>query len=106
MDSRWKDSTVKHTEESPLSGETVKIVFAGKGHPQLPGSEGQEYDFVVEDWWDHLTDKSWMVSNGNPACMIYGIRGGLNGLPTDDEVLYGKIGHFGHLVHISELVNP
>jgi hypothetical protein len=44
-----------------------------------------------------------MDCDGNPACLIYALRSGLMGLPTDDEVLYGKVGIFGHLVHISEI---
>lgn len=44
-----------------------------------------------------------MSADGNPACMNYAIRAGFSDLPTDDEVLYGKIGGFGHLVHISEI---
>ena len=27
-------------------------------------------------------------------------------IPIDDEVLYGKIGAFGHLVHVSEIMDP
>jgi len=44
-----------------------------------------------------------MDANGNPAALIYAIRSGFDGLPTDDEVVYGKIGSFGHLIHESEL---
>ena len=28
---------------------------------------------------------------------------GFSGLPVDDEVVYGKVGPFGHLLHVSEL---
>jgi hypothetical protein len=38
-----------------------------------------------------------------PRALIYSFRVGYSGLPLDDEVLYGKIGPFGHLVHISEI---
>jgi hypothetical protein len=31
---------------------------------------------------------------------------GRKGLPFDDEVVYGKLGGFGHLVHVSELGGP
>jgi len=84
-----------HEQQSPLAGETVKL----KNTVEDIG--GQEYH--VEDWWDRVNDKSWQLSNGNPAAMIYAMRSGLSRLPIDDEVLYGKIDGSGFLVHISEL---
>lgn len=45
----------------------------------------------------------WGVQNGNPACMLYGMRSGFSGLPWDGTVWYGKVGHMGELVHESEL---
>jgi hypothetical protein len=35
--------------------------------------------------------------------MLYGLRVVMNGLPLNDEVVYGHIDHLGYLVHISEL---
>ena len=59
---------------------------------------------VVEDWWDRVNGgTSWMLSDGNPACIDYAIRFSQEGLPMDDEVIYGKIGYFGKLVHVSQL---
>lgn len=89
-----------HQEQSPLAGTTVRIK-KNSTHLQVPDFGGSEYR--VEDWWDRLQDKSWKVSYGNPACIIYSLRAESNNLPLDDEVLYGKIGSFGHLVHISEV---
>lgn len=89
-----------HETKSELSGKTVKIKKDSK-HFQQPEFGGS--DFRVEDWWDRLVNKSWMFCDGNPAAMVYGIRSGLNGLPTDNEVLYGKVGALGHLVHVSEI---
>ena len=64
--------------------------------------KGKEY--WVEDWWENVSGGSWMSANGNPACIKYAIRVGLkDNLPTDDNVLYGKIGSFGKLIHISEV---
>jgi hypothetical protein len=63
--------------------------------------EGHEYR--LEDWWDKLTGGSWGDAQGNPACLLYAMRGAAEGLPSDDEVVYGKIGALGHLIHISEL---
>ena len=91
-----------HKESSKLSGKTV-IIKKGIQHPHVENFGGSE--FHVEDWWDKVSGKSWMWAQGNPACMIYAMRMGMNtpSIPSDDEVLYGKIGSFGHLVHISEL---
>lgn len=84
-----------HTEPSPLAGHYVTVTVDGK-----------EYLYHVEDWWDHLAGESWMYAEGNPAALKYAMRAGLAGLPVDDEVLYGKIGGLGHLVHISEITVP
>lgn len=60
-------------------------------------------EYRVEGYWDDVSGKSWAVSDGNPAAMQYAVRSGVKGLPIDDDVLYGKIGAFGHLVHVSEV---
>lgn len=93
-----------HAVAHPLAGQTVQVKFAGEGHPQIAGSADAAVSFVVEDWWDRLTGGSWMFADGNPAALVYAVRSGFSGLPTDDEVVYGKVGGFGHLVHVSELV--
>ncbi len=84
-----------HNDKSSLADKTVKII-SGK----YSGSE-----YRVEDWWDRLGQGSWMFAEGNPACLQYAIRssGLVDKLPLDNEVLYGKIGCFGHLIHISEV---
>ncbi len=81
--------------KSPLAGETIKIKN-GK-------LAGQEY--VVEDWWINVYGGSWMSAQGNPAALKYAMRTGLQDfrVPNDDDVLYGKIGGLGELVHISEI---
>ncbi|MEH3129409.1 MAG: hypothetical protein PGN30_00010 [Mycolicibacterium neoaurum] len=84
-----------HPEPSPLSGKTVTVDL-GKG----------EQDYHVEDYWDRVTGGSWMYAEGNPAALQYAIRAGMrtDPLPIDNEVLYGKIGPYGQLVHTSEVV--
>lgn len=84
-----------------MAGQTVQVRMTtfGGGHNNIE-------DFEVEDWWDHLTGKSWMISSGNFAAMNYAMRSGFAGLPTDDEVVYGHIGALGYLVHVSEFVTP
>lgn len=87
-----------HKEPSPLAGQAVKI----KSDALHLG--GQEYR--VEDWWDRVGGDSWMNGTGIPACHQYAARGGMSSVPCDDEVLYGKIGALGHLVHVSEIEQP
>lgn len=88
--------------ESPhlMAGKTVKIkreIYPANGLP-LGGQ-----DFRVEDWWDRLGQGSWLEGNGNMACILYAVRLVETLLPLDDEVVYGKIGPFGHLIHVSEI---
>ena len=85
-----------HSEPSPLAGTTV-IVDIGDG----------EQEYRVEDYWDRVYGGSWRWAKGNPAAMNYAMRSALRkrgSLPLDDEVLYGKIGAHGHLVHVSEVI--
>ena len=91
-----------HSTQSELAGKVVKIKPHVK-HFQQPNFGGS--DFRVEDWWDRISGKSWGDCNGNPACMVYGFRIGMSNMqiPPDNEVLYGKVGCLGHLVHITEI---
>lgn len=90
-----------HKQPSEFAGQTVRIKSDVK-HPQyeIAGKE-----FQVEDWSDRVMGVSWMNATGNPAALVYAMRTGLSKkpIPTDNEVLYGKIGPFGHLIHISEI---
>ncbi len=83
----------------PLAGKTVFLRC--KSDPDH--LDGQE--FIVEDWWINVAGRSWMSCDGNPGCLKYAIRSAMAGLPIDDEVVYGHVGAFGHLVHESELVD-
>ena len=82
-----------HTTPYEKAGTTVKIT---KG-------EFEGHAYRIEDWWDRVSGGSWMFAEGNPACLEYAVRSGFGGLPTDDEVLYGKIGGLGKLIHVSEI---
>jgi hypothetical protein len=86
-----------HEEQSELAGKSVKI----KETANKLGGE----TILIEDWWDRVSGGSWMFAEGNPACLQYAMRIGLSKQPVcnDNEVLYGKIGSLGHLVHVSEL---
>lgn len=59
--------------------------------------------FTVEGKWKDLTGKSWMFSDGNPACLHYAMRIVLGNMPIDNNVYYGKIDGLGHLVHATEI---
>lgn len=95
-----------HSEAHAFAGKTV-ILDLGEirnGHERSPLVEeiaGQA--FRVEDWWDRVSGGSWQLATGNPAAIKYALRSALCRLPLDDEVLYGKVGSYGHLVHVSEL---
>jgi hypothetical protein len=93
---------MKHSEASPLSNKTVTLKKTFD-HPGVV-NDGQ-LKFDVEDWWDRIAGKSWMDCNGHPACMNYAMRTGFSKtpIPTDNEVLYGKIDCLGFLVHVSEI---
>lgn len=93
---------MKHAQPHTLAGKTVRIK-SHVNHPQYPTFGGSE--FRVEDYWDRVAGKSWTICEGNPACLVYAMRTGMSKapVPIDDEVLYGKIGNLGSLVHISEL---
>jgi hypothetical protein len=89
-----------HKESHPLAGKTVHLkddIFALGGVE--PGAE-----YRLEDWWDVVTGGSWMDAEGNPAALKYAMRSGFShSIPLDNEVVYGKIGPFGHLIHVSEI---
>ncbi|MFD6035283.1 hypothetical protein ACFWHF_12185 [Streptomyces griseoincarnatus] len=90
--------SVRHSSPHPQAGETVTV--DAELHMAGPGP----HQFVIEDWADRLFGRSWMVMNGHPASLIYAMRAGLAGLPTDDEVVYGKTpSGRGHLVHVREI---
>lgn len=91
-----------HPKKHPLAGKIVRIKKDAT-HPQVPDFGGAEYR--VEDWWDRVAGQSWMTCDGNPACLFYAMRTGMSrrSIPTDNEVVYGKIHGLGHLVHVSEI---
>lgn len=82
---------MKHSSPSPYAGQTVRVDI-GEGYQ----------DYRVEDYWDRVSGGSWMDAVGNPSALNYALRAA-GRLPIDDEVLYGKIGAFGYLVHVSEI---
>lgn len=92
-----------HDSAHPLAGQTVEVTLRGFNPDRVPPSGVLATEYRIEDWWDKLTGGSWMSAEGNPAALIYAARAGAAGLPVDNEVVYGKIGSAGYLVHVSEL---
>ncbi|MFI1165568.1 hypothetical protein ACH4UM_18625 [Streptomyces sp. NPDC020801] len=90
--------SARHTTPHPLAGQTITITA------NLHGSGPGEHEFTIEDWNDRLFGRSWMDMQGHPASMIYAVRSAVDGLPLDNEVVYGTTGGgLGHLVHVSEI---
>lgn len=90
---------MSHEYKNELSGKTVQVKFKHP-HPQL---NTRTAEFVVEDWWDRISDTGWQETYGSPVVVIYAERRKFDDLPLDEEVIYGKVGYFGYLVHASEI---
>jgi hypothetical protein len=94
-----------HTNPHPLAGHTVRLRAGVTDPVRDMVTAGAE--FRIEDWWDRTHGNSWTDSPSNPAAFQYGLRiFRIGHIPLDDEVVYGKIGAFGHLVHNTELGPP
>ena len=89
---------------SKYKGKIVKIKPDTPNEPN--GQMLADQDFIIEDYWINLTGESWLDTNlGNPAVYMYALRyGTLHSDDKDvDDVVYGKVDGYGHLLHISEL---
>jgi hypothetical protein len=94
-----------HVGSHPSAGETVILNETAKDPQRGIVVAGAE--FVLEDWYDYMDGRgiygrSWMTDR-TFATHWYAMRREANDLPLDDEVVYGHIGPYGHLVHVSEL---
>ena len=92
-------------EKSPYAGMTVKTK-TDVGIDAMTSINLGSKDFTVEDWWENVYGRSWLCSDGNFAALGYALRLAGKSVPIDNEVLYGKIGVYGFLFHISELELP
>jgi len=61
--------------------------------------EAGEAFFEFDEAVQYKKGYGWKSCDGNPACMAYCRRVMRSGLPLNDEVVYGKVGCFGYLVH-------
>jgi hypothetical protein len=63
----------------------------------------------IEDKDTVIWNGGWGLQQGNPACLLFAMRSGIEKLPWNGTVYYGKIGigkegaRLGELVHESEL---
>ena len=87
-------------DKHPLAGKRVilKLSDPSRDPDNLNGRV-----YCIEDYWQNVGGGSWKYASGNPAALKYAMRSGVSNLPLDDEVVYGKVGAFGHLIHVSEL---
>jgi hypothetical protein len=89
-----------HKTKSPLAGKEVSIRECD--YPtSLCGKT-----FIVEDWWDRVQvseGKSWRDCHEYLVCANYKMRM-TRREQNDDEVLYGRIGPFNYLVHVSDII--
>ena len=85
------EDAVIHSDPHPQAGQTVTVDIGNGPQP-----------YRIEDWWDRVSGGSWMNATGNPAALNYAMRSA-GRTPIDDEVVYGKAGSFGHLVHVTEI---
>lgn len=93
-------------ERFKYAGKILKIK-KGTGYSSM-GELLDGKEIIVEDYWMNINGRSWKNTHGSPAVLEYCVRA-LNKrtlLPMDDEVVYGKVGYYGHLLHVSELVLP
>lgn len=95
-----------HEKAHPLAGREVYVGPGDHKDPQGEIVEGAVY--AVEDWADRVYGTDPWMAQGNPAMLYYAVRsiaadiGGAG----DPNIVYGKIGPFGHILHESELGEP
>jgi hypothetical protein len=90
-----------HKEGHPLAGRKV-VLNSNVAKDVVQGLVKPGEVYRIEDWADRVYGRSWMDAEGNFAALHYAMRSA-QGLPLDDEVVYGHIGALGHIVHVSEL---
>lgn len=92
-------NTTIHLEPHAMADKAV-VVLAKSIASETP----QPMVFMVEDYWDRVSGRSWQTSVDSRAALAYGLRAGFAELPLDDEVLYGAIGSTTVLIHVSEIM--
>lgn len=80
-----------HTEDHPLAGRKVRLNDTAEDPYRGILVPGQVFE--VENWYDRI----------DPAKPVSWRRVNYLGRLPDDEVVYGHVDGFGHIVHVSEL---
>jgi hypothetical protein len=95
-----------HKTDHPLAGQKVSLNQTCGDPVRNMVRAGEVLE--ISNWVDRMDDlgKSWMDLDNNWAAIHYAMRSGTQGLPLDNEVVYGHIGGLGHMVHVSELGDP
>jgi hypothetical protein len=57
----------------------------------------------IEDTDKNVFGKWWGMMDGNPGCMLFAFRAGMEGLNPSEQAWYGHIEGLGELVMESEL---
>lgn len=111
-----------HEEEHPQADTTVQVAIPLPAMPKTlslarsigndPVTDAFLFNFVVEDWEDRVAGEDtilWDRPVTNFAQLGYVQRlaaamvAGLD-VPHDGEIVYGKIGNLGFIIHTSEIV--
>jgi hypothetical protein len=82
----------QHPQKHPLAGRTVRVSIFD-----------QDEDFYVYDWFDRVFQAFWLSKAGGRSAQNYAKHAGFKGLPLDNEVVYGRVGKWGTIVHATEL---
>lgn len=91
-----------HGQPHPRSGD--EVLLSVNTRDPLRGQVVSGKTFRIEDWADRVFGTTWdrAANMGNWAAKHYSMRVDTVGLREDNEVVYGKIDGFGHIVHVSE----
>jgi hypothetical protein len=84
-----------------IKGNTYRIKGNSKYFTEKYGTPNPL--IVIEDEDEKVFGGWWGFQRENPACVLYGIRSGLEELPPMGKVYYGHIDSLGELVHETEL---
>ena len=85
-----------------MKGKTCTIKGSSKYFENKYGTPNPTIEIEDEDMvlWPN---GGWGMQQGNPACLCYAVRSGLEGIGLVGKVYYGHIDGLGELVHESEL---
>ena len=86
---------MSHLKPHHLAGKVVTVSIV---------SDPYLFKFHLEDWADRALGKSWQDAPLDVVERDYARRVGSDGLPRNDEVVYGELAGQRYIVHVSEIV--